>query len=285
VSFDDVVRRCSEDDDLYLPEIKPHSLQKIGIHNRYADVFATAVRTKWPQRAYVGLYAGAGRARLKTTREIVETSALSVLRQRHPFTHHIFVDHEERCIEALGQRVAALGRNQNCQFIHGDVNSSTAAIRAAFPPFSRENGLLSFCFIDPFDIKLKFSTIRALSDRRMDFLVLLMLGIDARRNLRAYLDDESSTVVADFIDCADWRQQFRAQRQSILVFLASKFDEAMESLGYLPPSDACRVVIKPTGKNVPLYVLAFYSKHPLGQKLWKAALGSISAQAELELDT
>jgi three-Cys-motif partner protein len=284
MSLADVVRRCPDDDGFYLPEIKPHSLEKIGIHNRYADVFATAVRTRWPQRAYVGLYAGAGRAKLKRTGEIVETSALSVLRQRHPFTHHIFVDDDQRCIDALRRRTVALGRQDDCEFIHGDVNMSTATIRAALPPFSRDHGLLSFCFVDPFDIKLKFTTIRALSDRRMDFLVLLMLGIDARRNLRAYLEDESSTLIADFIDCPDWRDQFRTGRdRSILRFLTRKFDEGMESLGYLSPTEACRVIVKPAGKNVPLYVLAFYSKHPLGQTLFAAARASLSSQGELEI--
>ena len=62
-----------------------------------------------------------------------------------------------------------------------------------------------------------------------------------------------------------------------------KFDEAMASLGYLVPANESRFVAKPAGKNVPLYVLSFYSKHHLGQKLWKAALDSLSPQAELGL--
>ena len=283
--LDDIVVRCSSDDGLYLPSIRRHSLEKIGIHNRYAELFAAAVANKWAQRAYVGLYAGAGRARLVPSNEIVETSAISILKQRHPFTHHVFVDDDLDCLRALEQRATAIGRIQDCQFIHGDVNSSVPRILQALPSYSAEKGLLSFCFVDPFDIKLRFATIRALSRRRMDFLVLLMLGIDARRNLRLYRDDWSSTVVADFIDRPQWREELAASSdRNILRFLATKFDEAMVGLGYLHATETSRVVVKATGKNVPLYVLAFYSKHALGHRLWRAARDSLSPQLDMLLE-
>src|SRR5688500_1163593 len=114
MALDDIVRRCAGDDGLYLPEIRPHSLDKIGIHNRYAELFATAVSSRWPQRAYLGLYAGAGRARLRPSGEIVETSALSVLRQTPTFTHHIFVDNNELCLTALEKRAISIGRGADC---------------------------------------------------------------------------------------------------------------------------------------------------------------------------
>src|SRR4029077_4567853 len=74
------------DDELYLPSIKEHSLEKIRRHNYYARMFATSMKNKWPQRAYVGLYSGAGRARIEGTGEIIETTALSALRLADPFT-------------------------------------------------------------------------------------------------------------------------------------------------------------------------------------------------------
>jgi hypothetical protein len=60
-----------ESDGHYLPEIRPHSLEKIRRHDYYAALFSKAMAKKWPRRAYIGLYAGAGRARLKDTGEIV----------------------------------------------------------------------------------------------------------------------------------------------------------------------------------------------------------------------
>jgi hypothetical protein len=55
----------------------------------------------------------------------------------------------------------------------------------------------------------------------------------------------------------------------------------MVSLGYHVPSEAVPLVVTPLGKNVPLYVLAFYSKDPLGLKLWTASRQSIKDQGEL----
>jgi hypothetical protein len=69
-------------DDLYTPPIKQHSLEKISIHNRYAGLFNRAMKNKWPQRAYIGLYSGAGRAQVDPTGELVETTAMSVLVKR-----------------------------------------------------------------------------------------------------------------------------------------------------------------------------------------------------------
>src|SRR5258706_4716159 len=184
----DAPRRVS-DDGLFTPEIKRHSLEKIRLHNRYARIFATAMRNSWPQLAYVGLYAGAGRARIAGTSEILETSALAVLHQPDRFTDYIYVDRNPDCVEALASRIRNARATETVTVIPSDVNESVGAVRRALPPYSRSRGLLSFCFIDPFDVQLKFSTISGLSHLRMDFLVLLMLGVDARRNFNRYLTD------------------------------------------------------------------------------------------------
>lgn len=71
--------RGLEDDGHYTPSIKEHSLRKIRLHNHYVSVFSTAMKDKWPQRAYLGLYSGPGRARVAGTGEIVATSAMSAM--------------------------------------------------------------------------------------------------------------------------------------------------------------------------------------------------------------
>lgn len=236
----DAPRRVS-DDGLYTPEIKRHSLEKIRLHNRYSRIFATAMHNSWPQLAYVGLYAGAGRARISGTSEIVETSALAVLHQPDPFTDYVYVDRNPNCVEALTSRIRSVGAMARVTVIPSDVNESVGAVKRALPPYSGSRGLLSFCFIDPFDLQLKFNMIRGLSHLRMDFLVLLMLGVDARRNFNLYLTDQSSTRIADLIDCADWRTEYQAGG-NVIHFLLRKFDEAMQRLGYLSAADDAHVV-------------------------------------------
>ena len=268
-------------DGLYTPEIKKHSLEKIRLHNRYANIFSTSMSRKWPQRAYVGLYSGAGHASVAGTGTVVETSALAVVTQAVPFTSYIFVDKNPACIDALKRRVARTRPSLKATFIEADVNSSVAAVRRALPPFSKGNGLLCFCFVDPFDIQLRFDTIRQLSDLRMDFLVLMMLGVDARRNFSAYLNDESSTRIGDFIDCPNWRDDFKAPRKPI-HFLLRKFDEAMVRVGYLSNIDQVHPV-KVFGMGVLQYMLAFYSKSELAQRFWSDTRTSVSPQLGLQL--
>lgn len=77
------------DDGLYLSEIKPHSLEKLRRHNYYAGTFSKAMSRKWPQRAYIGFYSGAGLARLAHSGEIVVTSAPAVCTQEVPFMRYM----------------------------------------------------------------------------------------------------------------------------------------------------------------------------------------------------
>jgi three-Cys-motif partner protein len=268
-------------DGLLTPEIKRHSLEKIRLHNRYARIFATSMRAKWPRLAYIGLYAGAGHARVAGTTEVVETSALSVLRQPDRFTDYIYVDHNRDCVEALRLRTTPLQRDARVTIIPSDVNDSTLAVRHALPTFGRKSGLLSFCFIDPFDLQLRFSTIRSLSHLRMDFLVLLMLGVDGRRNFQRYRTDPSSTRIGDLIDCPNWREQYDANH-NVVHFVLKKFDEAMQSVGCLSAADDTHT-IRIAGMGVLQYVLAFYSKNAIAKHFWRETRSSLSPQFGLEL--
>lgn len=273
--------RSVADDGLYTPEIKRHSLEKIRLHNRYARIFASAMHKSWPQLAYVGLYAGAGRAHIAGTNEIVETSALTVLRQPDRFTDYVYVDRDPNCVQALTSRIHSIDPPTKVTIIPSDVNESVGAVRQALPPFSGSRGLLSFCFIDPFDLQLQFNTLRGLSPLRMDFLVLLMLGVDARRNFNRYLSDESSTRIGDLIDCPQWRDEYRTG-SNVIHFLLRKFDEAMQRLGYLSAAEDAHIV-RAHGMGVLQYVLAFYSKNELGQKFWRESRSSLSSQLGLRL--
>lgn len=105
------------DDGLHTPSIKLHSVEKIRVHNYYVSLFTTAMKDHWPQRAYLGLYSGPGRALVEPTGEVIETTAMSAFRPRFPFTKYIFVDNDERCIEALSGRIDALDREFDVSLI------------------------------------------------------------------------------------------------------------------------------------------------------------------------
>jgi hypothetical protein len=138
------------------------------------------------------------------------------------------------------------------------------------------------CFVDPFDLQLRFATIRSLAHLRIDFLVLLMLGVDGRRNFARYLSDETSTRIGDLIDCPDWRSEYRAGG-NVIHFILRKFDEAMQALGYLSATDQAHS-IKIVGMGVLQYVLAFYSKNTLGKHFWRETRASLSPQLGFKLE-
>lgn len=285
--MDDLLVRGLDDDGLFAPKIKEHSLEKIRIHNYYVSMFTTAMREHWDQLAYLGLFSGAGRAQLSGTAEYVETSAMGALRLRFPFTKYIFVDSDARCTEALEQRVRALPAPHDVTLVHRDVSEAVPDILAAMPSFGRDRTLLSFCFADPFSAELDFNVIRQLGSRyRMDFLVLLMLGRDVRTNFKRYLENEEDERIGRLIDDPGWRDEWRERQlpdRDLVAFIIEKFDQAMVGLGYKEIGREDAHPIRIPGKNVFLYSLVFYSKSDLGRGFFKAARSGISPQFDLGL--
>lgn len=277
-----------EDDGYYLPEIGAHSLEKIRRHNYYASIFTAAMVHKWTHLAYIGLYAGAGKARVRCTGAVVQTSALAVLRQPVPFTRYIFVDSDPRCIEALERRIAELDWEPDVTLIEAEVNDCVPAVIEGLPHFdpSQRERLLTLCFVDPFRLDLDFDVIRRLARYKIDFLVMLPLGFDLRRNLRRYLENEADERVGRMIDAPDWRAEWREKSwpdRKFIRFALEKFDEAMEGLGFRPREWKDTVAVTVKGMGVYLYSLALYTRHPIAEKFWKTTIAGTDPQTDLGL--
>jgi three-Cys-motif partner protein len=152
------------------------------------------------------------------------------------------------------------------------------------PPYSTEIGLLSLCFVDPFRADLPFDVVRQLSQFKMDFLIVLPLGFDIRRNLAHYLDETIDDRIADLIGDPNWRQEWqrsdRPQREFIR-FLLQRFDHAMETLDYKGRDLRDTFDVKVKGMAVFLYALAFYSRHQKGLDFWKTTLSGTDPQYRL----
>ena len=166
------------------------------------------------------------------TGKIVATTAISALQVPDPFTKYIFVDNNPDCIAALEARISALGGDYDVSFINKDVSEAVPAIIKKMPLFSKDRGLLSFCFVDPFSAELDFSVLKQLGGKyKMDFLVLLMLGRDVRTNFRRYLEDENDARIAKLIDDENWRDEWAARgyrANNVIRFMLDKFNGAME---------------------------------------------------------
>jgi three-Cys-motif partner protein len=148
---------------------------------------------------------------------------------------------------------------------------------------SSEHRVLSLCFVDPCDIGINFETLRTLSTRYMDFLVLLALHMDANRNYANYIRP-GSMKVEDLLGSESWRDRWAvAQRDAIPFprFLAQEFANSMAGLGYLSRPLYTMKEVRSDEKNLPLYHLALFSRNERAYKFWDDVLKYSTDQTSL----
>jgi three-Cys-motif partner protein len=260
------------DDKLLTPVVGEWGDEKYRIIRSYAEMFAKATRRTWHVRVYLDLFAGPGRAQLEGSGRIVPGSPLLALAATPPFDRFIFCEVDQTRLEALKLRISVAFPNRDVVYILGDANSCVDQMLAAIPSASRSRKVLGFCVLDPFGMSgLHFSTVRALSVRYMDFLVLVPSGMDAARFWEKY-ECPDDTTVANFLGLPDWRTRWAdpmARRDGLGHFVLERFAEQMATLRYeRGPTKLVRAV----DNRRPLYHLAFFSRHPLGLKLARGAV-------------
>ena len=133
------------------------------------------------------------------------------------------------------------------------------------------------------DLNLRFTTIRELSSRYMDFLILIPSGMDARRNESIYVKPHNTTI-ADFLGAPEWRFAWQEAQKKHLPFerfIVEEFGKFMKSLGYLTPGLEDTRVIRSDEKNLLLYRLVLYSRHRLGKAFWRQAKKYSQPQQEM----
>jgi three-Cys-motif partner protein len=240
----------------------------------YDKLFSRAMKGKWDTRVYIDLYSGPGFVRVKGSDRLLWGSPLIALGIPDPFDKYIFCQSDLRYLEALKVRVARLFPDADVEFVAGDCNEHIDEICAAIPTPSSANRVLSFCFLDPFDISIKFSTVRKLAGFYMDFLFLLALHMDANRNLASHLSPGNSKI-DEFLGLSDWRERWYKEepgRRDFTQFLAEEYSKQMEGLGYLRVPFYGMKQIRSDDKNLPLYRLALSSRSELAYKFWDDVL-------------
>lgn len=277
-----------QDDGLCTEKIGHHSKKKHELIRHYAEIFATGMKNQWANRAYVDLFAGPGMCRVKGTDELVCGSPLLVLDIKDPFDRYVFCESEEQKIDALRARVASQHGGLDVRFVHGDSNAKTDDILAALPDASRESKCLAFFLVDPYRIEnLAFATIERLSERYGDFLILIPTGMDIARNEHVYAqpgDNRLDRFLGDASWRSEWEQQNDRSGAAFARFVADAFDKQMAQIGFRYGGRPEAETIRLEAKNVALYRLAFYSRHPRGSDFWnKARKASRSQQMLFDL--
>ncbi|MGB7585258.1 MAG: three-Cys-motif partner protein TcmP [Terriglobales bacterium] len=262
------------DDGRVCPEVGSWTEEKHRLASLYATLFSSGMKDKWGKRVYVELYAGAGYSKIRASSKLIVGSPLLALSVPHLFDKYIFCEEDAENLDALKFRVKRLAPFADVAYVLGDCNKVVSDILAEIPAGSSTETVLSLCFADPFDIGLKFETIRSLSCRFVDFLVLLAVYMDANRNYEHYISAHA-TKVDQFLGSTTWRGRWAiAQGNSVGFpqFLAMEFARSMEALDYLPTPLHRMKRIRSDEKNLPLYYLALFSRNDRAHKFWDEVL-------------
>lgn len=243
--------------------------QRLGM---YAKMFSTGMKNQWETRVYIDLFAGSGHSQIRESHRRVLGSPLIALSLPGRFTKYIFCEQDASLLQALTTRAHAMAPTASVRCIEGDANACVSEIAAEIPRHSTTNRVLSFCFVDPVNLEIDFETVRVLgAGRAMDFLILFAFGMDATRNWATYLRPGSNRVER-FLGVPDWRErwmQAETQGMSATQFLANEYAGVMMSLGYRTKSIEDMIPVRSTDRNLPLYYLAFFSRHEQGYRFWR----------------
>ena len=205
---------------------------------------------------------------------MIAGSPILALTLEHPFDKYIFCEKGRAELNALRARVEKTAPSAKVAYMPGDCNQCAGEILVAIPPHSLGHRVLSLCFVDPFDIGIKFETLRRLSDRYVDFLILLALYMDANRNFENYVKEEA-VKIDEFLGSPTWRERWKISVQEGTLFpqfLAEEFSSSMETLRYQAQPFYKMKSVNIPEMNVRLYRPALFSRHPRAYTFWDQVL-------------
>lgn len=267
-----------KDDGLLIPEVGPWTEDKFDLIRLYCQLFSSAMKNKW-RRTYVDLYAGSGLCRIKGRDQVLLGSPLIALSVDAPFDKYIFCESDDERHSALKARVARDFPKQDTYFVSGKFEEHIDDICSRIPSNS-----LALCFVDPFDCDFNFEYLGKISRtaRGVDFLCLLALQMDAKRNVLNYLQPDSK--IDRMIGNSTWRARWSERtdiHEDFARFLAKEFAQSMSEIGYLETPLHQMREVKTYDNNVPLYYLAMFSKNQTALKLWAQVLKYSTKQSSL----
>ncbi|MGB9004228.1 MAG: three-Cys-motif partner protein TcmP [Candidatus Aminicenantales bacterium] len=275
-----------EDDGLLTLDIGPWGIEKYRHVALYSSVFIKSMRKIWECLVYIDLFSGAGRSKIKGANRIIPGSPMIALSLDQKFDKYIFCERDKATFNALAERIKRNYREYDISIVNGDANSEVDKLLQLIPQPAKNFRVLTFCFVDPYSLdNLKFATIRRLSTRYIDFLVLIPSGMDAARNVDKYYRAPESTKLDAFLGRKDWRESLKIAEQKGIKkegFIIQEFSQSMRELGFKDPGLESPVPIYFDEKKLLLYRLVLYSRRELGNRFWREIKKSLDPQRRLK---
>jgi three-Cys-motif partner protein len=255
--------------------------------SQYAGIFTRGMKRKWAHLAYLDLFAGPGRFRVKPRGQFDDGSPLIALGLG--FTHYFLSDLSPAVTSSLDVRARSIARpDQHVVVRTGDANALANEWNAEV----RRHGLetLAFAVLDPPGPELRDDAIAALTaGLPMDLLIFFPLFMNIQRQAHYRLADPVNNARWDaYFGTDEWRRA-RTARARYELYLSQ-----LQKLGYQYFGDSKlirdrRVVARSErrarpghGEGRKLYVLISASKHKLGKEFFnKATIEDHARQRDL----
>jgi three-Cys-motif partner protein len=276
------ILRSIVEDGLPIAEVGEWALEKHERLKKYVDI-TRAPRRKYTVptpafpsvagAAYIDLFSGPGRARIRETGGVIDGSPLVAFRAAQlsgvPYSDIHIGDLNERYVHAAADRIRTAGG-----FAHAHVGTAEQTAKEIVARLNPKG--LHFAFLDPFNLEaLTFETIRTLSGLEHVDLLLHVSVQDLQRNSERYSSAEASQFDAF---APGWRETVDLN-QSIVSFraaLIAYWQSLIEHLGFA----GSRVEQVVGSRRQRLYWLAYFSRHPLGNDMWDK-IRNLSGQRDL----
>jgi three-Cys-motif partner protein len=252
----------------------PWSQEKLSYVQRYASAFMTAMAPKrkpdqWSELVYLDFLAGPGLGIDRKSGAEFEGSPLRALRVTPAFDRLVFSDVQAKNVDTLKRRIPAADRPRVDVRV-GDCHDVARDIVAKLP-----HRTLGLAFVDPEGFEVKFRLFQTLATRRIDVLYLFPGGIGIARNIGAFVK-QAKAPLDDLIP--GWRDLKRARVAAGQKLTAEEmashdqpfvmaFMQRMGQLGFQYSGQGEPYLTNE--KNVKMYHLLFFSKHPAGLALWR----------------
>jgi len=257
------------DDGLPAEEVGLWAKVKHDLLRRYLDI-SRATRNKFlngqsKSAAFIDLFCGPGRARVKETGEWIDGSAVAAWKiSQHggaPFSEIYIADLD------IERRYATVERLQRLNAPVRVLEGSAVEAAVQLPSVINHYGL-HFAFLDPFSLgALDFRLFSSLSSlKRVDILVHVS-AMDLQRNLDANL----GSVASNFDKFAPgWRSHVDSHRSQLEV-RRQVFEYWRNLVADLGKRPSTQMKLISGSINQPLYWLLLVAENDLAHKFWSAA--------------
>ncbi len=254
---------------------------KLGYLVRYLDMFTTAMRKKpWRALHYLDLFSGPGKCRIRENGRIILGSPLLALTLKYPFTRYLFVDNDQKMIEALHVRCNILNNSTGIELFQGDsnrvVNNITEQIHSIDREFIKGKwSSLNLAFLDPEGFEVEWDTMTILARiNRIDLIIYYpLMGLN--RNMKKNFKSATTNRIDRFFGSQGWRDIYTkyqsGQLKNLHRCLLDFYEDNLEKLDFLVIREN-EPLIRNTITNAPMYRLVFASKDQLGIDFWKEAI-------------